>query len=53
MEVKYREHNNLLWKGDYARKYLESFKDLKLIKEERINYRDSENIDSIFLLRKL
>jgi pseudaminic acid biosynthesis-associated methylase len=51
-EVKYRKHNNLLWKGDYAQKYLELFEDLELIKEERINYRNSENIDSMFLLRK-
>ena len=53
VEVKYREHNNLLWKGDYVRKYLELFENLELIKEERINYRNSENIDSLFLLRKL
>ncbi len=53
MEVKYREHNNLFRKGEYTRKYLELFKDLKLIKEERINYRNSENIDSMFRLRKL
>jgi pseudaminic acid biosynthesis-associated methylase len=52
MEVKYREHSNLLWKGDYSQAYIELFEDLVLIKEERINYRNNDNIDSMFLLRK-
>jgi hypothetical protein len=32
--------------------YLERFNDLDLIREERIKYLHSENVDSMFMLRK-
>jgi len=51
-EIKYRGHQDLLWKADFARKYLELFDDLDLVKEEKIKYVDNENMDSMFLLRK-
>jgi perosamine synthetase len=51
-EVVYRGHKNRLWKADYGSLYLEQFDDLELIKEERLRYLDSDNIDSAFLLRK-
>ena len=51
-EVNYRGRDNLLWKTDYAKFYLSSFKDLVLIKEERYKYLDSKDLDSMFLLRK-
>lgn len=51
-EVTYRGHKNLLWKADYARLYLERFDDLELVKEERLKYLNSENVDSMFLLRR-
>ena len=51
-EIRYREHRNLLWKGDYARVYLDTFDDLELVREERLRYLDSENVDSMFLLRR-
>jgi len=50
--VMYRGHDNLMWKTDYVRLYLDLFSDLELIKEERLNYLDNGNIDSMFLLRK-
>jgi pseudaminic acid biosynthesis-associated methylase len=51
-EVEYRGHRNLLWKADFASKYLDLFDDLDLVKEEKIKYLDTENVDSMFLLRK-
>jgi pseudaminic acid biosynthesis-associated methylase len=51
-EVPYRGHKNLLWKGNYAEQYLRLFPDLKLIKEKRLRYADTDNTNSMFLLRK-
>jgi len=51
-QVTYRGHRNILWKDDFARKYLELFDDLELLKIEKIKYTDSENVDCMFLLRK-
>lgn len=51
-EVVYRGHKSLLWKGDFARIYLQLCGDLELIKEKRLKYLNSDNIDSAFLLRK-
>ena len=52
IEVPYRGHRNLLWKADFAALYLDQFGDLELVKEERLKYLDSKNVDSMFLLRK-
>ena len=52
-EVRYRGHDNLLWKTDFARLYLERFEDLELIKEKRLKYLDNSNIDTIYLLKKV
>jgi pseudaminic acid biosynthesis-associated methylase len=51
-EIAYRGHDNLLWKADYARLYLEAFKDLELVKEERLQYLEDQNNDNMFLLRR-
>lgn len=51
-EVTYRGHDNLLWKTNFARLYLDSFNDLKLVKEERLKYLENENIDAMFLIRR-
>ena len=51
-EINYRGHRNLLWKTDYARAYLERFKDLDLTRERRLPYLESKNLDSMFLLRR-
>jgi len=49
-EVKYHGKSNLMWKGNYAALYLQRFGDLQLIREKKLVYRDSENVDSMFLL---
>jgi len=51
-EVKYRGHDNLLWKTDFASLYLSLFDDLELVKEKRLKYLENENIDTMFLIRK-
>jgi hypothetical protein len=51
-EVNYRNHNKLLWKMDYARRYLERFADLELVEEQHIPYVNSPNRDTVFLLKK-
>jgi pseudaminic acid biosynthesis-associated methylase len=51
-EIPYRGNSDLLWKADFAKKYLELFDDLTLVKEERIKYLGNENIDTMFLLKK-
>ncbi len=48
----YRGNKNLLWKANFARLYIEQFKDLELVKEKRIKYLDNDNVDSMFLIRK-
>jgi pseudaminic acid biosynthesis-associated methylase len=51
-EVNYRNRNGLLWKTDYAKFYLDRFKDLELVREQRLPYLHNKNVDSMFLLRK-
>jgi pseudaminic acid biosynthesis-associated methylase len=51
-EIPYRGRSNLLWKADFAKLYLDTFQDLELEKETRIKYLDSDNVDSMFLIRK-
>ncbi len=51
-EVSYRGHQSLLWKGDYAKLYLEAFSDLVLVKQEKLKYAKDPNVDAMFLLRK-
>jgi pseudaminic acid biosynthesis-associated methylase len=51
-EVNYRSHSGLLWKMDYAQYYLQRFKDLELVREQRVPYLESSNVDTVFLLRK-
>lgn len=51
-EIPYRGSNNLMWKADFAKLYLDKFEDLELVKEKRIKYLDNDNVDSMFLIKK-
>lgn len=51
-EVRYRGHNNMLWKTDFARLYLNLFDDLELVKEKQMKYLENKNVDMMFLLKK-
>ena len=52
-EIDYRGHDELLWKMDYAREYLARFEDLELVLEQRLAYLENQNVDSMFLLRRV
>lgn len=48
-QVNYRGHNNLLWKTNFAKLYLDRFPDLKLVKEKRYSYlEDKTLVDYVF-----
>jgi pseudaminic acid biosynthesis-associated methylase len=51
-EVPYRGNLGLLWKADYARLYQEKFPDLEIVLQEKLKYLESDNVDTMFLLRK-
>ncbi len=50
--VEYRGNKDRLWKGDFVKKYLELFPDLKMVKRERYKYLTDANVDEMFLLEK-
>lgn len=50
--VTYRGHDNLAWKQDFVQRYLDEFADLLLVRQEFFKYRDSDNVDTMFLLQK-
>jgi pseudaminic acid biosynthesis-associated methylase len=52
-QVRYREHDNLLWKMDYVQEYMRNYGDLVCIAERRLPYLDNANVDTMFLLRKM
>jgi pseudaminic acid biosynthesis-associated methylase len=51
-EVNYRGHDQLLWKMDYPKFYLQQFADLELVKSQELPYLQDGNTDVMFLLRK-
>ena len=51
--INYRGEDNLHWKADFARLFMERHKDLKLVKEERYAWLEKpKNVDAIYLLEK-
>ena len=48
----YHGYKNIAWKRDFAKLYKELFPELKLVNEDRYNYKISDNIDSAFLFSK-
>ena len=52
-EINYRGRSELLWKMDYAKEYLARFADLEMVLEQRLAYLENQNVDSMFLLRKV
>ena len=51
-EVNYRGHDDLLWKMDFAKCYLDRFSDLELLSEQRVPYLNSSNVDAMYLLKR-
>lgn len=50
--ILYRNNKNRLWKGNFAKMYLDAFPDLTLVKRESYAYLQDENVDEMFLLKK-
>jgi len=51
-EVNYRGHEELLWKDNFARRYLDLFPNMGIVKEKHFSYPDSDNEDTMYLLSK-
>jgi len=51
-EIIYRGHKNVLWKADFAKLYLDNFKNLRKVKTKIFKYLDNDNEDMMFLLKK-
>ena len=52
-EIRYRGHDNILWKANFSGVYRERHKDLVLIKEKLYRYTADENVDAMFVLEKV
>lgn len=50
--INYRGENDLLWKTDFAKLFLDRFPDLRLVRKEVLPYRRNDNLDIIYLLEK-
>ncbi|NQT22163.1 MAG: methyltransferase domain-containing protein [Candidatus Omnitrophica bacterium] len=50
--INYRGKDNLLWKTDFCKLFLERFPDLKLVQKKVLKYQDSNNLDNMYLLKK-
>jgi len=50
--IQYRGKEELLWKTDFSRLFLDRFSDLFLVKKKIIKYTNSKNEDMMYLLRK-
>ncbi len=50
--IEYRGNTELLWKTNFAKLYLDTFSDLRLVKEKRFKNLTDDNVDSMFLLEK-
>jgi pseudaminic acid biosynthesis-associated methylase len=50
--VNYRGHDDLLWKTNFSKLFLEQFTNLTLVREEHFKYLNSDNVDTMFLLEK-
>jgi len=51
-EIPYRDERNLMWKGDFARLYLERFSALEVVARKRVKYLANDNEDEMYILRK-
>jgi len=51
--VNYRGKDNLLWKTDFSRLFLDRFPDLELLCKKIIPYKNNDNLDIMYLLKKI
>ncbi len=50
--IPYRGQDDLMWKTNFSKLYLDKFPDLRLVKEKKIAYLENDNRDVMFLLEK-
>jgi pseudaminic acid biosynthesis-associated methylase len=50
--IKYRGIDNVLWKDNFCKKFMERFPDLQLVKSKKVKYIKNDNVDEMFLLVK-
>lgn len=46
-EIPYRGKDNMLWKANFVKLY-----NLEILKEKKLKYKNDDNVDSMFLLKK-
>jgi len=51
-QVEYRGHNDLLWKTDFPKLFLDRFANIKFVKKKFFKYMNNDNVDVMFLLLK-
>ncbi|MEW6263549.1 MAG: pseudaminic acid biosynthesis-associated methylase [Thermodesulfobacteriota bacterium] len=51
--LEYKSRQNLMWKTDYPRLFLEYFSDLRVVKEEKYQYIGGHEVDVMYLLEKM
>lgn len=51
-EIKYRDHSNVCWKQDFPLLFMKLFPQLKIVKQEKFSYKNSDINDIAYLLRK-
>ena len=51
-EIKYRDHSNVCWKQDFPLLFTKLFPQLKIVKQEKFSYKNSEMNDVAYILRK-
>lgn len=52
-KVTYRGNDNLLWKTDFSKLFLDRFSDLKLVHTKIVKYTNNDNLDLMYLLKKI
>jgi len=51
--VTYRGNDNLLWKTNFSKLFLNRFSDLKLVHTKIVKYTNNDNLDLMYLLEKI
>jgi len=51
--INYRGQDNLLWKTDFSKLFLDRFSDLKLVQKKILKYANNDNLDIMYLLEKI
>lgn len=51
-EIKYHDHSNVCWKQNFPLLYMKLFPQLKVVKQEKFNYKNNDLNDVAYLLRK-